>query len=243
MPVSISLGAGDGARSRSSSPRSTRPRRPTVGCARRPRAGRPGAPAPRPGHRAVVALHYLLGMPLPDVAASLGIPLGTAKSRLHHALAAMRRSTADRPTRPRHARSRRAGRMTARIAASNADCPSPRGPLPGAVSRLSRRGPGGRDRRAAPVVDLPRKVAPHGSNRQRPPTRGPRSVARARRSGAHRAAPRHRRARRGLAPDRCPAAVRVGAQRRAREHDAGRHPARRPDDGHGTHDRRRPGRR
>jgi RNA polymerase sigma-70 factor (ECF subfamily) len=43
-----------------------------------------------PGHRAVVALHYLLGMPLPDVAASLGIPLGTAKSRLHYSLAAMR---------------------------------------------------------------------------------------------------------------------------------------------------------
>ena len=43
-----------------------------------------------PGHRAVVALHYLLGMPLPDVAAALGIPLGTAKSRLHYALAAMR---------------------------------------------------------------------------------------------------------------------------------------------------------
>jgi RNA polymerase sigma-70 factor (ECF subfamily) len=43
-----------------------------------------------PGHRAVVALHYLLGMPLPDVAASLGIPYGTAKSRLHYALAAMR---------------------------------------------------------------------------------------------------------------------------------------------------------
>ena len=43
-----------------------------------------------PGHRAVVALHYLLGMTLPDVAASLQIPLGTAKSRLHYALAAMR---------------------------------------------------------------------------------------------------------------------------------------------------------
>jgi len=43
-----------------------------------------------PGHRAVVALHYLLGMPLPDVARSLGIPVGTAKSRLHYALAAMR---------------------------------------------------------------------------------------------------------------------------------------------------------
>lgn len=49
-----------------------------------------------PGHRAVVALHYLFGMPLPAVAATLGIPLGTAKSRLHHALAAMRVSvTAD----------------------------------------------------------------------------------------------------------------------------------------------------
>ncbi len=47
-----------------------------------------------PGHRAVVALHYLLGMPLPQVAASLGIPVGTAKSRLHYALAAMRMSAA-----------------------------------------------------------------------------------------------------------------------------------------------------
>jgi RNA polymerase sigma-70 factor (ECF subfamily) len=45
-----------------------------------------------PGHRAVVALHYLLGMPLPEVAASLGIPYGTAKSRLHYALSAMRMS-------------------------------------------------------------------------------------------------------------------------------------------------------
>ena len=43
-----------------------------------------------PNHRAVVALHYLLGMPLPEVAASLGIPIGTAKSRLHYALAALR---------------------------------------------------------------------------------------------------------------------------------------------------------
>ena len=50
-----------------------------------------------PGHRAVVALHYLLGMPLPDVAATLGIPLGTAKSRLHFALAAMRRSAVVEP--------------------------------------------------------------------------------------------------------------------------------------------------
>ena len=40
--------------------------------------------------RAIVVLHYFLGMPLPDVAATLGIPLGTAKSRLHRSLAAMR---------------------------------------------------------------------------------------------------------------------------------------------------------
>ena len=46
------------------------------------------------GHRAVVALHYLLGMPLPQVAESLGIPVGTAKSRLHYALVAMRVSAA-----------------------------------------------------------------------------------------------------------------------------------------------------
>jgi RNA polymerase sigma-70 factor (ECF subfamily) len=50
-----------------------------------------------PGHRAVVALHYLLGMPLPDVARSLGIPLGTAKSRLHYALGAMRSTVTGEP--------------------------------------------------------------------------------------------------------------------------------------------------
>jgi RNA polymerase sigma-70 factor (ECF subfamily) len=43
-----------------------------------------------PEWRAVVVLHYYLGMRLPDVAATLGIPIGTAKSRLHRSLAAMR---------------------------------------------------------------------------------------------------------------------------------------------------------
>ena len=43
-----------------------------------------------PGHRAVVALHYLVGMPLTEVAATLRIPVGTAKSRLHQSLATMR---------------------------------------------------------------------------------------------------------------------------------------------------------
>jgi RNA polymerase sigma-70 factor (ECF subfamily) len=51
----------------------------------------------QPGHRAVVALHYLLGMPLPEVAQTLGIPLGTAKSRLHYALAAMRTHVTTEP--------------------------------------------------------------------------------------------------------------------------------------------------
>jgi RNA polymerase sigma-70 factor (ECF subfamily) len=43
-----------------------------------------------PEHRAVIVLHYYLGMPLPAAADSLGIPLGTAKSRLHRAIAALR---------------------------------------------------------------------------------------------------------------------------------------------------------
>ena len=50
-----------------------------------------------PKYRAVVALHYILEMPLPDVASALGIPLGTAKSRLNHALGVLRRvAVADR---------------------------------------------------------------------------------------------------------------------------------------------------
>src|SRR5262249_38686196 len=51
-----------------------------------------------PGHRAVAVLHYYLGMPLPDVAQAVGIPLGTAKSRLHYALAAMRASVLAEPS-------------------------------------------------------------------------------------------------------------------------------------------------
>jgi RNA polymerase sigma-70 factor (ECF subfamily) len=43
-----------------------------------------------PGWRAVVVMHYFLGMPMPDVASALGIPLGTAKSRLHRAIGVLR---------------------------------------------------------------------------------------------------------------------------------------------------------
>jgi RNA polymerase sigma-70 factor (ECF subfamily) len=42
--------------------------------------------------RAVVVFHYYLDLPLPEVADRLGIPRGTAKSRLHHATAALRAS-------------------------------------------------------------------------------------------------------------------------------------------------------
>jgi RNA polymerase sigma-70 factor (ECF subfamily) len=45
-----------------------------------------------PSWRALVVLHYFLGMPLPEASAVLGIPLGTAKSRLHRSLGLMRAS-------------------------------------------------------------------------------------------------------------------------------------------------------
>ena len=48
-----------------------------------------------PPQRAVVVLHYYLDLSLPETAAALGIPVGTAKSRLNRALAAMRITVAD----------------------------------------------------------------------------------------------------------------------------------------------------
>ena len=47
-----------------------------------------------PEARAVVVLHFYLDLPLPRVAEILGIPLGTAKSRLHRSLGAMRSAMA-----------------------------------------------------------------------------------------------------------------------------------------------------
>ena len=40
--------------------------------------------------RAVVVLRYYLGMTVPDIAACLGIPLGTVKARLHRSIADIR---------------------------------------------------------------------------------------------------------------------------------------------------------
>jgi RNA polymerase sigma-70 factor (ECF subfamily) len=43
-----------------------------------------------PEERAVIILHHYLDLPLPEVAATLGIPLGTTKSRLYRGLSEMR---------------------------------------------------------------------------------------------------------------------------------------------------------
>jgi RNA polymerase sigma-70 factor (ECF subfamily) len=56
-------------------------------------------------HRTVVVLHHYLGMTADEAASTIGIPVGTAKSRLHYAIEALRaaldadaRTTAERAT-------------------------------------------------------------------------------------------------------------------------------------------------
>jgi RNA polymerase sigma-70 factor (ECF subfamily) len=41
-------------------------------------------------HRAVVVLHHYLDLPLAEVADVLGVPVGTVRSRLHHAMRGLR---------------------------------------------------------------------------------------------------------------------------------------------------------
>ena len=41
-------------------------------------------------HRAVVVLHHYLDLPLDEVADALGVPAGTVRSRLHHAMRGLR---------------------------------------------------------------------------------------------------------------------------------------------------------
>jgi RNA polymerase sigma-70 factor (ECF subfamily) len=53
-----------------------------------------------PEARALIVLHHYLDLPLPEVAIALGMPLGTAKSRLHRALQSMR-AALDADARPR----------------------------------------------------------------------------------------------------------------------------------------------
>ena len=44
----------------------------------------------RPDQRALVVLHYYLGLTVEEAATTIGIPVGTAKSRLHYATEALR---------------------------------------------------------------------------------------------------------------------------------------------------------
>jgi RNA polymerase sigma-70 factor (ECF subfamily) len=44
----------------------------------------------KPEQRTVVVLHFYVGLPVPEIADTLGIPEGTVKSRLHYATATLR---------------------------------------------------------------------------------------------------------------------------------------------------------
>ena len=44
----------------------------------------------KPDQRAAVVLHFYLGLTVPEVADALGVPVGTAKSRIHYAMEALR---------------------------------------------------------------------------------------------------------------------------------------------------------
>lgn len=54
-------------------------------------------------HRAVFVLHHHVGLPLVELASTLGIPAGTARSRLHYATQALRRAleVGERPVTPK----------------------------------------------------------------------------------------------------------------------------------------------
>ena len=44
----------------------------------------------KPRHRAAIVLHFYMDLTVPEVAEALGVPLGTAKSRIHYAVEALR---------------------------------------------------------------------------------------------------------------------------------------------------------
>lgn len=47
-----------------------------------------------PQHRAVFVMHHHAGLPLAEIADAVGVPIGTVKSRLHHATRALRAAVA-----------------------------------------------------------------------------------------------------------------------------------------------------
>jgi RNA polymerase sigma-70 factor, ECF subfamily len=50
-----------------------------------------------PDQRAILVLHYYLGASVPEIATTLSVPLGTAKSRLHRAVDALRSALGAEP--------------------------------------------------------------------------------------------------------------------------------------------------
>jgi RNA polymerase sigma-70 factor (ECF subfamily) len=60
-----------------------------------------------PDQRAVVVLHHYLGYPLTEIAETLGIPVGTARSRLHYATRQLR-AAIESDARPRTSQERTA---------------------------------------------------------------------------------------------------------------------------------------
>ena len=59
-----------------------------------------------PEHRAVVVMHHHLGYPLTEIAETLGIPTGTARSRLHYAVRQLRAALDTNATAPVASRER-----------------------------------------------------------------------------------------------------------------------------------------
>ena len=114
-----------------------------------------------PEARALIVLHHYLDLPLPDVAIVLGIPLGTAKSRLHRALGSMR-AALDADARPSVGDPGGPSRMTLndgfdRTVSDWLDEQAGHG-MPGYLDEVL--DPDDPDPTAAVVVE-PRKVAPH----------------------------------------------------------------------------------
>lgn len=66
----------------------------------------------RPEARALIVLHFYVGLSLPEAAEALDIPLGTAKSRLHRSLGALRVTLQPRDARSRKGHPRAAGMTT-----------------------------------------------------------------------------------------------------------------------------------
>ena len=143
-----------------------------------------------------MVLHYYLDLTLPEAAKALGIPVGTAKSRLHRSLQALRITVTSDDT----------SALPSSERAVPHDAQRPIRPAPSRRAwwtwglerpRLRRRHPGAdRPHAAAARLDLPRKVDPHG--RDRPTTRPRRAAALADARHGRARPPAHRRGGGGL---------------------------------------------